>query len=121
MFYWWFFLNACNALREKLSVVIKFDANRHSLDMSTFISWRDDLKFLFHKSFQPFYEILTRVQKCPDMAILNSLFGRCLLVFFSSSGHHSDQISKWSQFSKVILCFQNLKCPSVSQSPTDQG
>ena len=83
MFYWWFILNACNALREKLSVVIKFDANCHSLDMSTFISWRDDLKFLFHKSFQPFYEISTRVQKFPDVTTLNSLFGHCLLAFLS--------------------------------------
>ena len=55
-------------------------------------------------------ENIARVRNCPEVTILNSLFGSCFFVFFVFlSRHHSNQISEGSQVSKVTLCVKIQK------------
>ena len=105
------------------------------------------LRYTLTFTFQTdWYENIARVQNYPVVAKLNSLFGLsfvfllfclffyiqvflsfCLFVFLSFclfvflSRHHSDQMSQWSQVSKVTLCVKILKWHSLSQSVSDQG
>ena len=65
---------------------------------------------------------IARVQNCPDVTRLNSLFGLrllsfCLFVFLS--WQHSDQMSEGSQVSKVTLCVKIQKWYSASHSLTN--
>ena len=90
---------------------------------------------------------IERVRNCPDVKIINSLFGLCLLSFcllyfclfvfpffvlffclvfcllffffsFCRFWHHSGQISEGSQVSKVTLCVKILKWQWPTQSLT---
>ena len=60
--------------------------------------------------FWPHQKCKRESAKLPDITILNSLFGFlvCCLFVFSSFHPDSDQISQWSQVSKLAHCVQIL-------------